>query len=66
MSHDLIMKMLTVTFLNAFKIHVIHYFASEAERLVMPMDAATKCCPDKCLIRLMTEMLKYDGRFGQV
>lgn len=45
---------------------LIHYFANEAERLVIPMDSEDKCCPDRCLIWLVVEMLKYDGRLGQV
>lgn len=29
---------------------LIHYFASEAEWLVIPMHSEVKCCPDKCLV----------------
>lgn len=45
---------------------LIHYFASEAERLVIPMHSEDKHCSDKCFIWVMAEMLKYYGRFGQV
>lgn len=46
---------------------LVHYFASEAERLVMALHSEPKCCPVKCLVwvtLIMAKMLKHDSRFG--